>query len=89
MLLLLLLLLSLLLLMLLLLLLLRLLGVAVQEWVGEGVVLAEVLGEDVVQVDIVVGVLDFVFYSRGWGGRRRDVRKRDVKNLVFRRVRAR
>jgi hypothetical protein len=65
------------------LLILRLLGVAVQDWVGDGVVLAEVLGEDVVQVDIVVGVLEF-FFSRGRDRRRRAVRKRDVKNRVFR-----
>ena len=74
----------LLLLLLMLLLILRLLGVVVQDWVGDGVVLAEILGEDVVQVDIVVGVLEFVFYSRGRDRRRRDTRKRDVKNRVFR-----
>lgn len=53
----------LLLLLLIFLLILRLLGVAVQDWVGDGVVLAEVLGEDVVQVDIVVGVLEFFFFK--------------------------
>jgi hypothetical protein len=48
----------------LLLLLLHLLCVAVQAWVREGVVLAEVLDEDVVKVNVVVGVLGCFYLSR-------------------------